>query len=124
LIWLVTDDARLSRSVRRRIETRPRVTVGISVLSIWEFGVAVARRRVRIKREVTTIRRDLLSRGLIEHPVTSAIVLDALGLDNLPDDPFDRFLVATARTLGWTLVTSDRKVLAWGGELTRLNARG
>jgi PIN domain nuclease of toxin-antitoxin system len=52
LIWLVTDSPRLSRSVRRRLEPRARSTIGISVLSIWELGVAVAGRRVRIKGEL------------------------------------------------------------------------
>jgi PIN domain nuclease of toxin-antitoxin system len=105
------------------LEAGGRRELGISVLSIWEFGFAVERRRVRMKRPFAAIRNDLLSFGLIEHPVTSPIVMDALALDNLPNDPIDRLLVATARTLRGTLVTSDEKILRWPGDLARLDAR-
>jgi PIN domain nuclease of toxin-antitoxin system len=123
LIWFVTGDRRLSSRVRWRLEARGRRNLAISVLSIWEFGFAVERRRVKIKRRFDEIRNDLLSFGVMEHPVTSPIVMDALALDNLPNDPIDRLIVATARTLGGTLVTSDEKILGWPGDLARLDAR-
>ncbi len=39
-----------------------------------------------------------------------------------PNDPADRILIATARTLGYTLVTRDRKMLdyAAGGDVSAL----
>jgi len=122
LIWFVTGDRRLSSRVQARLEADGRRERGISVLSIWEFGFAVERGRVRIKRRFADIRNDLLSLGLIEHPVTSPIVMDALALDNLSNDPIDRLIVATARTLRRTLVTSDEKILGWPGDLARLDA--
>ena len=61
--------------------------------------------------------------GVTEKDVSSSVVLDALGLENLPGDPIDRLVVGTARTLGLTLVTSDEAILDWPGELERLDPR-
>lgn len=123
LIWLTTGDNRLSRRVKARLEAKGGRVHGTSVLCIYELGVAVSERRVRLTRDFGDIRRELLSAGLVEHPVTGSIVVDALGLDNLPRDPIDRIVVATARSLAATLVTSDERILAWHGKLDRLDAR-
>jgi PIN domain nuclease of toxin-antitoxin system len=49
---------------------------------------------------------------LNEAPLTADIVLET-GRISLPHaDPADRFLIATARTLGLTLVTADRRIVA------------
>ena len=50
--------------------------------------------------------------ALKEAPLTLEIVLEATRFALPHDDPADRFLVATARTLGLTLVTSDARLLA------------
>ncbi len=123
LIWLGTGDKSLAPKVRKLIEQKADGEVSTSVLSLWEFGYGVDHGRIRVKGRFAETRRTLLDRGLVEHALTPAAVMDALGLENLSPDPFDRLIVATARTLGATLVTSDRKILAWRGEVERLDAR-
>lgn len=44
-------------------------------------------------------------------------------LDELHGDPFDRIIVATALVEGAILLTADQSLLAWPGELRRLDAR-
>lgn len=123
LIWLVAGSSRLSRSVRKRIESARIGELATSVLSLWELGRAIDKGRVRFKLPLGTVRRDLIAAGVLELPLTSEIVLDGLGLENLPDDPMDRLIVATARVHGATLVTADDTILAWRGDLDRLDAR-
>jgi PIN domain nuclease of toxin-antitoxin system len=51
------------------------------------------------------------------------IALLSTQLEKLHRDPADRFIVATALRYRATLVTADRKVLAWKSELERQDAR-
>jgi PIN domain nuclease of toxin-antitoxin system len=64
-----------------------------------------------------------LRAGLIELPVDGAIGILAGALDGLPGDPADRLIVATAIANDATLMTVDRRLLDWPGELDRHDAR-
>jgi PIN domain nuclease of toxin-antitoxin system len=48
--------------------------------------------------------------------------LHATRLEGLHCDPADRFIVATSLQLGATLVTADKQILDWGGDLPRQDA--
>ena len=122
LIWLTTHDNRLSLKVRKQLEQPGQRELGASVLCNYEFGIMAAEKRIGLKREFPAYRRDLRAAGLRELAVTPEIVMDALALDNLSRDPIDKVVVATARSLGATLVTSDRSILSWRGDLDRLDA--
>ena len=58
---------------------------------------------------------------LREAPLTSEIVMAGLALDLPHADPTDRFLAATAKVLGLTLVTADRNLLDCSGITTLPN---
>jgi PIN domain nuclease of toxin-antitoxin system len=78
---------------------------------MWELVLLVEKRRVELDREVGEWIIGAAS-TLKEAPLTAEIVLEA-ALFSLPHpDPADRLLVATARSLGLTLVTSDARLLA------------
>ena len=49
----------------------------------------------------------VLAAGVQELPITGEIAIRAVELNNLPGDPADRFIMATAITHGATLVTAD-----------------
>lgn len=61
--------------------------------------------------------RDWLERAVApplvrRHAITPAIAAEVAALPpSFPRDPADRILVATARILGSTLITSDRRIL-------------
>ena len=46
-----------------------------------------------------------------------------LGREGFHNDPADRFIVATALVGGHTLLTTDREILAWRGDLQRVDVR-
>ena len=46
-----------------------------------------------------------------------------LGREGFHNDPADRFIVATALVGGHTLLTTDREILAWPGDLQRVDVR-
>lgn len=64
-------------------------------------------------------RPERLDDGLRELPFQGAEAVRAatLGRDSFHNDPADRFIVATALVGGHTLLTADRAILDWGGDL-------
>ena len=70
----------------------------------------------------TLWRRELLGQGLAAIPVDGRIGIRANALPGFHVDPANRIIVATAQG-GHRLVIGDERILAWDGNLTRLNAR-
>ena len=62
-----------------------------------------------------------LNQGIVEISVDGEIGIRANGLKNFHADPADRIIVATA-LYGHRLVTADRRILDWPGDLYRLDA--
>jgi PIN domain nuclease of toxin-antitoxin system len=109
-IWSQVSPEKLGRKVRRSLEDR-RNEVWLSPISIWELMLLVEKGRVVLEGSVGEwVARAIMP--LKEAPLTAEIVLET-GRFTLPHgDPADRFLVATARSLGLTLVTTDKLLLA------------
>ena len=109
-IWALLDPDRLGRRVRRSLGDR-RNECWLSPVNVWELLVAVRRRRVDIP-DVDALVQNVAADGFHEAPVTIEIVQLAERLEVPTADPADRLLAATAKTLGLTLVTADRRLLA------------
>ncbi len=92
-----------------------------SAISFWEIAMLAAKRRLRLTWAVDALRRYLLDHGLNEIPVGGGIALRAGLLTDLHGDPADRIIVATALE-GHRLVTADRRLLDWPGDIRRLHA--
>jgi PIN domain nuclease of toxin-antitoxin system len=97
--------------------------LAVSAISFWEVALLVRKGRLRLEQSLGVWRRDLLGRGVIELPLGGATCIAAAQLGYFHADPADRFIVATARELGATLLTADDKILAWSGRLDRRDAR-
>jgi len=123
LVWWLTDDRRLGRRAGRRIDAAWPDGLTASAMSWYELSTLRDRCRFEVDEPIPAMRRRLVDAGLTELDITGSIALDAADLDGMSRDPVDRMIVATARTHGATLVTSDREILAWRGELSRLDAR-
>jgi PIN domain nuclease of toxin-antitoxin system len=65
----------------------------------------------------------ILSIGVREVELTAEIAVRASDLENLPRDPIDRFIVATALVQQAVLLTADELILSWPGPLKRQDAR-
>jgi PIN domain nuclease of toxin-antitoxin system len=91
----------------------------VSPVTAWEIGL-LARRprpgRVEFRPDVQTwLAKVLASPGIRQAPLTFEIALASSSLpESFHDDPADWLLVATARDLGIPIVTSDRRILAYG----------
>lgn len=113
LLWWLDADHRLSPTATEIIGDS-RTEVFVSVASAWEIAIKAGLGRLDLpddlagffERQLETNGFDLLTIGL-RH---------ALAVRDLPNhhrDPFDRLLIAQARTEGLMLVSSDAQLRAY-----------
>lgn len=123
LLWLRVGDARLGHVARLAIDEAWRSgDVAVSAISFWEAAMLEARRRIELAIDVQSWRREQLGQGLTELAVDGEVGVRAAGLVDFHRDPADRLIVATALE-GHRLMTADQRILAWSGELQRMDAR-
>ena len=122
LVWLALNDRRLGIQTRDVIDIAwGESEAAVSAISFWELAMLHEKRRLNLLSDVTTLRYMLLRDGLVEIPVDGAIGIRANELTDFHADPADRLIVATALG-GHRLVTADRRILDWSGNLDRLDA--
>ena len=123
LVWHLLDNPQLGTSARQEIHRSWRKDeVCVSVISFWEIGTLTHKKRIQLEVDLRQLREELLRDGLIEIPVDGNVAIRANELTDFHKDPADRFIVATSLQ-GHRLVTADRQILSWPGELERIDAR-
>lgn len=118
-IWLsFGSTGRLKPSTRKLLDgARADRPLYVSIVSIWEIAMLSTKNRLNLFMPLGAwVERALDHPGirLIGLDRTS-IVIDSCQLPgDFHADPADRFLIATARDMNLTLVTSDKKILGYG----------
>lgn len=103
LLWVLTDDPRLSSPARAAV-VDGRTRLFVSAVSAWEMVLKAERGKLRVPADLPAQLVALAAEQL------DVSMLHALGAQELPvhhADPFDRLLVAQARIERLTLVTHD-----------------
>jgi PIN domain nuclease of toxin-antitoxin system len=115
LVWLVTQDGRLSRPAASAIR-RARSSDGIAVadISLWEIALLLATGILRAHGTVENVVNEFVTNsGALVQPITPEIAALATQFpDSYPRDPADRLIGATARANGLALVTRDERMHA------------
>jgi PIN domain nuclease of toxin-antitoxin system len=119
LVWLMFGEAKLGRLAKESIQlacSEDRALV--SVITPWEVGVLVSKKKIDLYQDVMDWVRSALSVPGVRLALLSAEI--AVASTRLPwemhPDPADRILVATARSLGAILVTADDALLKFSKE--------
>jgi PIN domain nuclease of toxin-antitoxin system len=88
----------------------------VSAISVWEIGALSARGRIRLSIPLHDwAEKALAVPGFRFAPLDAAAAAESTLLPGEPHgDPADRFLIATARTMGLALATRDEHILAYG----------
>ncbi len=122
VLWQELDDRRLGPQTRRTIERALQDGMAsVSAISFWEVGMRVQKGQLELGLDLHVWRHNLLVGGLTELGVDGDIAIRAGLLSDMYGDPADRIIVATALE-GHQLVTADRRILDWPGNLSRLDA--
>ena len=123
LVWSRIDDSRLGSRARGHIDSALQEgEAKVSAITFWEIAMLQDKRRIDLLSDLRSWRMGLLNDGLVEISVDGEIGIRANRIPNFHPDPADRIIVATALQ-GHRLLTSDRRILDWSGDLARLDAR-
>lgn len=102
--------ARQRRIIRRATALHP---LWVSDISLWEIAMLVELGRVRLRLPL----REWLDRAtaaplVMRHGISPAVAAEVADFPpTFHRDPADRIIVATARVLGATLLTADRRIV-------------
>lgn len=114
LLWWLHGDGPLSPGQLRILGAADGDSpLRVSDISLWEVAMLQSLGRIRLKLPL----RDWLEKAVApplvrRHGISPAIAAELAALpDWFHGDPADRVLVATARVLGATLLTQDRRIL-------------
>jgi PIN domain nuclease of toxin-antitoxin system len=106
----------LPAEVRRAVDD-PSHPIAFSVASVWEVAIKSSLRRTSFAIDPGRLRRLLLDAELREFTITAEHAIAVRGLPPLHRDPFDRMLVAQAGVEDATLVTADRLLASYPGQV-------
>jgi PIN domain nuclease of toxin-antitoxin system len=124
ILWLTQSERELGSKGRAACEDAlARDDLTISPVIYYELADLVRKNRLKQQIELSRWRRELLSMGVLELPVSGAVAIQASELADFHKDPWDRMIVATALVHEAALMTADRAILAWTGALDRIDAR-
>ena len=114
LIWWVNGSSRLSPAQREVVASASvESPLLVSDISLWEVATLQSLGRIELAIPLRTWLDKAVAPPLVRrHGISPAIAAElATFPDSFHRDPADRILVATARVLGATLLTKDRRII-------------
>ena len=107
LIWAL-DNPNMLRPVAAATLRDPKNRLHLSVASVWEIAIKVAKGRVPLSLPFRMwMEKAILDLGLVLLPITLDHAERLLSLAFHHRDPFDRMLIAQSIEEDWPIITSD-----------------
>ncbi|HVT61351.1 MAG TPA: type II toxin-antitoxin system VapC family toxin [Thermoanaerobaculia bacterium] len=115
-IWWVASPEQISQAARARISLEVEAAgIHVSAISCWEISLLVRKGRLALTLDVADWIAKMEALPFVHFvPIDNRIALRSNSLPgDFHDDPADRLIVATALTLGATLITKDARIHAY-----------
>ncbi len=109
LVWWLEENRRLTKPARQAIDSADEVAV--SVASIWELSLKVARGMLQTPND---LEEQLEKNRFRVLPVTLHHAIASTRLPKHHRDPFDRMLIAQAQIESLTLLSVDKQQMSYG----------
>ena len=119
LLWSADRPQKLSKAAVGLLGNSDNILF-FSAANLWEISIKNSVRRKDFPVDPGIFRRNLLTNGCIEFPITSEHAIAIQALAPIHKDPFDRILIAQATVEGITLLTSDRQVAKYPGPILKV----
>jgi PIN domain nuclease of toxin-antitoxin system len=113
LLWAAGEPDRIPQTTRELLLDSAN-ELYFSAASIWEIVIKRALGRDDFRVDPARLRKLLVANGYVELAIEAEHALAVEALPPLHKDPFDRMLLAQARTEGLQLVTADSQVQQYG----------
>lgn len=109
-IWNHLEPWRITSEVTKQLGD-PANELWLSPISVWELVMLVEKKRLELHRDMGEwVEQSMRELDLQEATFTSAVAHELRFTLLGYRDPGDRFLVATAKVYGLTLVTADQRL--------------
>lgn len=115
-VWWLSEGYSFSSKVRKLLnEGKTKHTIYISSISVWEVAQLATRGRLQLTMDYADWIAHAESLPFINFvPIDNHIALKSIQLHSpLHQDPADRIIIATALTLGASLITKDEKIIRY-----------
>jgi len=112
VIWLASDDPRLSKNAKTAIDQARRGERGLAIsdFTLFELVMAFRKKRLGINISLESFLYEVEQRFVVL-PITGQVCAQTLTFpSDYPKDPADRIIGATAVVHGLTLVTADQAI--------------
>ena len=109
LLWAVAEPRRLPPAARKRIDD---AEVFVSAASIWEVSIKAA--LGKLSADPAELLAEIEPAGFQLLPITGEHAAAVARLPPIHADPFDRILLAQAKTEPLLLVTNDSVLAGYG----------
>lgn len=107
ILWFVDGSPRLSSAAKRIIEDSDSQSF-VSIASLWEIGIKIGLKRLRIDVSIGVFVATMVERNGFELlPVNVAHIVEVASLPFHHRDPFDRTIVAQCRVENFSVVGAD-----------------
>ena len=117
LVWWLDDRRRLSAAQRDVVASADAGSpLLVSDISLWEVATLHSLGRIRLTIPLREWLEKATAPPLVRRQGISPAIAETVAAlpDSFHRDPADRILVATARVLGATLLTQDRRIIDAG----------
>ena len=119
-LWLMSAPGKLPAAMLAACQDREN-TLLLSAASVWEIQIKHQRNKIELGVPLVQIVAEQTQSGVFTLlPIEARHVLAIYDLPLHHNDPFDRLLLAQARTEGATLVTADAVIRQHYGALVQL----
>jgi len=112
--WRAVEPGRLSEAQDRLLDRAEAAgePVGVSAISLWELAMLARRGRIEPPKVMDLWLGEIESDpGIVVLPLTGRIAAEAAAMGaEVPNDPADRIIIATARCHGLPLLTADQRI--------------
>jgi PIN domain nuclease of toxin-antitoxin system len=109
LLWYIIGDKRINAEIKDIIESNQN-SIFLSNASLWEITIKVSIGKLKLKSNLLELKEFLFSKGFT---ILEFDFEDLETLLNLPfyhQDPFDRLIIAQAKTKKMEMITDDLNV--------------
>jgi PIN domain nuclease of toxin-antitoxin system len=110
-LWNELEPWRLSSQIHNALAS-PQNELFLSPISFWEFVLLVEKKRITISADFAErVNASCEDLQIQQAPFSFAVAHELRYTQLAHKDPGDRFIVATARVYGLTLITADEQLL-------------
>lgn len=109
LLWYIVGDKRIDEDIQEKLESDTN-SIFLSNASLWEIAVKVSIGKLILKGTISDLKKYLDDKGFILLEYDYEDLETLLKLPFHHQDPFDRLIIAQAKTKSLEVITNDSHI--------------